>query len=679
MAVGFSSSLHAEATATPFSKSPVDRQIHRAAAHLRSAGVLAVLLALLGGSVDALPNIEEPPTRPDSSAKAKNTEQPETPDADKQPSTPRHVVVKGQVTDAIGAGQKDVAVTVYRKNPDGSRGEKIAEATTDAMGDFTVTTAEPVKGDVLVAFSKPQFADVVHEVRLDESDKPPFLGEVMYGNLSLEGRVLSATNQRPIAGAKVVFQNVALERETQADDEGRFAIRELSPGDGELQVTAARFGRERVTIKLPVSEETLVLLKPERIVHLTVVDDLGETIRGVTIESLDAPRDDFRTVVTGDDGNVDLPGLHFDAHSLVLRLSHEGHVSTDGPGERLTLPLLENESRHRLVMQRAGTITGRVTDGKSGEPVHGARVIAGDTYSDYVPRAWTDTSGKFDLSGVKPATATVTVHSAGHAPELKTVEVKAGESASIDLKLTEPATLRGIVKNQTGEPIASAEVAATRWRDRRTLGLRAMTDREGRFALEDAPHDEFEIAVFAAGASPFTQKVKAGAGEPLAITLRAGDPARTAGAQTHLKPGDDVPTVNLKTLEGNAVVLAALRGKTVLVVFWATWCGPCIGEAPNLIAVYEKFRGRKDFVMIGVSRDFEEVALRDFLKANPKVAWPQAVGDDGGVPAAVEAFGVWGIPSIFVVGSDGKIAAAEIRGEEIMKEVERVLKSRPPG
>ena len=83
--------------------------------------------------------------------------------------------------------------------------------------------------------------------------------------------------------------------------------------------------------------------------------------------------------------------------------------------------------------------------------------------------------------------------------------------------------------------------------------------------------------------------------------------------------------------------------------------------------------------MIGVSRDFEEVALRDFLKANPKVAWPQAVGDDGGVPAAVEAFGVWGIPSIFVVGSDGKIAAAEIRGEEIMKEVERVLKSRPPG
>ena len=641
--------------------------------------LLAAVLALCAGVAVARADIKEPPSPSNPPAKENEAKRSETATADKRPAAaPGHILVTGQITDPIGAGLRDVTVTVFRKNSDGSRGEMVVEAATDIMGDFAVVSPDPIKGEVIIVFSKPQFAEMLREVRLGESDKPPFLGETMNGNLSLEGRVLNAAGQKPIVGAKVVFQSVALEREAKTDDEGKFQIGGLSPGGAELVVTGAGFGRERQAIRVPVAEETLIRLKPERSVHLSVVDDLGKPIRGAAIEILDAPRSDIRTLVTGDEGSVDITGLHFDASSLLLRLSHEGHVSTRGAGERLTMPLLESESRHRLVMERAGTITGRVTEARSGEAAHGARLIAGDEYADDLPRAWTDESGKFTLTGVKPGTATVTVHHAGHAPQLGTVEVKAEESATLNLRLSEPATVRGMVRNQTGEPIAGAEIAVSHWHGHDTLGLRAMTDRDGRFVIEDAPRDEFEISVSAAGASPFIQKVNGGVDKLLEITLRAGHPAQTAGAQTHLKAGDAVPTVNLKTLDGRNVTLAGLKGKTVLVVFWATWCSACMGEFPNLIAVHEKFRGRKDFLMLGISRDYEEKALSDYLKGHPQASWPEAFGESGGVPQVVEAFGVWSIPAIFLIGPDGKIAAAELRGEETMKAIEGVLKDRQP-
>ncbi len=583
----------------------------------------------------------------------------------------------GQITDAIGAGQKDVAVTVYCRQADGSRGEKIGETTTDAMGDFRITASEAIRGESLIVFTKPQFTDLVREVRLGESDRPPFVGDMLHGNLALEGRVLSAVGQRPISGARVVFQGVAFERETLSSEEGEFEISGLSPGDGELVVMASGFGRERINVRVPTPDDAVVHLKPERIIHLQVVDDLGNAIRGVTVECLDAPRGDFRTVVTGPDGRVDIGGLHFDASTPVLLLTHEGHVSTNGPGERINLPLLEMESQYRMVLQRAGTIAGRITDAQSRDPVYGARVFAGESYSDYAPRVWSDVVGEFSLSGVRPGSAVVTVHRAGFAPDMKSVEVRPAETAHLDFALGEPATLRGQIRNQKDQPIAGAEVAAVRWRNHETLGLRTMTDGDGRFVIDDAPGDEFEISIFAAGASPYVQMVSAGGG-PLAITLRAGDPARSVSGTAPLKPGDVVPNVSLKTLDGRSFTLAEMKGKTVLVVFWATWCGPCVGEVPSLVEAFEKFRGRKDFVMIGVSRDFEESALRNFLNANPKAAWPQAFGEDGGVPAAVEAFGVWSVPAIFLIGPDGRIVAADLRGEETVQEIERTLKGKAP-
>jgi thiol-disulfide isomerase/thioredoxin len=131
-------------------------------------------------------------------------------------------------------------------------------------------------------------------------------------------------------------------------------------------------------------------------------------------------------------------------------------------------------------------------------------------------------------------------------------------------------------------------------------------------------------------------------------------------------------------LDGKTINLADLRGRIVLLDFWATWCAPCIEEFPHLIAVHEKFAARKDFVMIGISRDFEERVLRDYLKKNDKIKWPQSVGETAGAETACRRFGVTYLPRLFIIGPDGKIIAAQVSGQDVAKRVEQVLKDYDP-
>jgi len=119
-----------------------------------------------------------------------------------------------------------------------------------------------------------------------------------------------------------------------------------------------------------------------------------------------------------------------------------------------------------------------------------------------------------------------------------------------------------------------------------------------------------------------------------------------------LKIGDPVPHFSLQTLDGKTLDITSLKGKVVVLDFWATWCGPCRQAMPELKTLLQKYSG-KPLVVVSVSADQDMKAPAEFAQANG-MTWMQAWDGTGKVIGGV--FGVSGLPSYVVIDADGRIA-----------------------
>jgi thiol-disulfide isomerase/thioredoxin len=134
------------------------------------------------------------------------------------------------------------------------------------------------------------------------------------------------------------------------------------------------------------------------------------------------------------------------------------------------------------------------------------------------------------------------------------------------------------------------------------------------------------------------------------------------------------------TLDGKQIDLKDYRGKVVLVDFWATWCGPCVRELPNVRNVYDRYHA-DGLEIIAVSLDQSREQLAGFVKEH-KLPWPQIFFDEEGKrywdnPVAV-AHKVRGIPATILVGRDGQVLARDLRGPALEEAVASALEGKVP-
>lgn len=128
--------------------------------------------------------------------------------------------------------------------------------------------------------------------------------------------------------------------------------------------------------------------------------------------------------------------------------------------------------------------------------------------------------------------------------------------------------------------------------------------------------------------------------------------------------------VKFTALDGREVDLAKLKGKVVLVDFWATWCGPCVGEVPNVKAAYNKLHSR-GFEIVGISLDKDKDALENFVKSKD-MPWPQYFDGKGWQNKYAQYCGVESIPAMWLVGRDGLVTDTDGR-ENLAQKVEDLL------
>jgi peroxiredoxin len=137
--------------------------------------------------------------------------------------------------------------------------------------------------------------------------------------------------------------------------------------------------------------------------------------------------------------------------------------------------------------------------------------------------------------------------------------------------------------------------------------------------------------------------------------------------------GMPAPEINLPSPDGQNIALSSLKGKVVLIDFWASWCGPCRKENPNVVKMYGEFKDR-GFDIFSVSLDKDKASWIKAIQQDGLI-WPSHVSDLGyWSSSVVKQYGFTGIPFTVLIDKEGKIIAKGLRGPDLENAIKSLLK-----
>ncbi|MEX0677479.1 MAG: carboxypeptidase regulatory-like domain-containing protein, partial [Pirellulales bacterium] len=214
----------------------------------------------------------------------------------------------------------------------------------------------------------------------------------------------------------------------------------------------------------------------------------------------------------------------------------------------------------------------------------------------------------------------------------------------------------------------------------------ASIDSQGRFRIPDVPAGKYKLTIpvnnpptpNACGAGDAIGRATLDFVVPPMTDNRSDEPLDlgtvTATLFDTLEVGEEAPDFVLAGLSGGTVRLSKLRGKLVVLDFWATWCGPCLAEMPALGDIQKQFGGNPRFAMISLACDQQPEPARRYVEENA-LNWTHAfAGAAGaGIGGVAAKYTVRSLPGTFLVGPDGLVLAKNLRGDQLKQAVAAAL------